>query len=162
MSLLTSELSARPSSIPSSLSAKVLRAIVDELASPLFQNFGRLQNKYKDDVSHCLTVLSIIASNEVDALVETQSAVRDTQHFALVGGQGRHHASAIQDTEIGSVVTALGYSLPTTRHEWQKLSHGVSRDLCHILRVSTSYRFVSFPCLIITRSASFSSGRARL
>jgi hypothetical protein len=81
-----------------------------------------------------MIVLSAIASNEVDAMVEARSAVRTTQKFVLVGGRSRVHASS-QETPAELAVVVLGYAVPSTRHEWQKLSHRIMGDLSHTLQV---------------------------
>jgi hypothetical protein len=131
---------APPPTFPPSLTAQVLQQITDNLASRFFSGTRDASTflHLKQDVSHSLTVLAAISSNEVDEILEAQSGVRKTQQFILTtqGSGDRHHrAATVKDTELGLALMSLGYAVPATRHEWQKVSHSLVRDLRHIFDV---------------------------
>jgi hypothetical protein len=109
-----------------------LRFIIDD-TSP---DDRRMVDFFYRQVIDAMTVLSVNASTQVDALLIARSRVRTTRttimDHRLVS---RASEPFTEFAHVEAAVTSLGYNIPNTHKDWDDLKDRIHEDLTNICKV---------------------------
>jgi hypothetical protein len=92
----------------------------------------RLVETFHHQIADAMTVLSVEASNQIDALLAARSRVRSTSGRMTILDHGLVSKASAPFTEFAGIeaaITSLGYSIPNTTAKWDVLRRQVLDDL---------------------------------
>lgn len=94
-------------------------------------------------VGHAMTVLSSLASIDVDAMLEAQ--LKDTRIRLSSRRKDTREQSTSEYLHLDASITALGHDVPRSKLQWESLSQQILANLKEILEVRMFCFHLQFP-----------------